>query len=253
MHTGSEAGENGEGEAAAPGGEAAAPRGEAAAPRGEAAAPRGEAATPGGEAAAPDGEAAAPRAEAASPRGAAGSPRAEAPWPAAPRPGGGPARAANLLGAVALDAAGALEAATRPVVGQAGAAAAALVTIAAHPGRSIERLRAPLGLSQPGAVRLVERLVGLGWVERAGPGGRRGLELHLTPQGETVLDELLVARRQALAELLDPLTEAERGQLGDLLEKLLASRTGDRDDLERLCRLCDWRICDGCPVAGALR
>jgi DNA-binding MarR family transcriptional regulator len=163
------------------------------------------------------------------------------------------ARAANLLGAVALDAAGALEAATRPVVGQGGAAAAALVTIAAHPGRSIEALRAPLGLSQPGAVRLVERLVDLGWVERAGPGGRRGLELRLTPEGEEVLDELLRARRAALAELLEPLTPAERDRLSGLLEKLLAARTSDRPDLERLCRLCEWRICDACPVAGALR
>src|SRR5918992_2376686 len=86
------------------------------------------------------------------------------------------ARLANLLGALALEGAGALEAATRPVVGQAGAAAAALVTIAAHPGRTIEELRAPLGLSQPGAVRLVERLPGAGRGGRArarrGPGGR---------------------------------------------------------------------------------
>ena len=181
--------------------------------------------------------------EAGAARGEAGAARGEA----------GAARAANLLGALALDAAGVLEAATKPVVGQAGAAAAALVTIAAHPGRSIERLRAPLGLSQPGAVRLVERLVDLGWVERAGAGGRRGLELRLTPAGEAVLAELLRARRAALAELIEPLTEAEHAQLSDLLEKLLAARTGDRHDLERLCRLCEWRICDECPVAGALR
>src|ERR671915_596339 len=57
----------------------------------------------------------------------------------------GDARLANLLGAVALEGAGALDAATQPVVGQAGAAAAALVTIAAHPKRSIEQLRAPRG------------------------------------------------------------------------------------------------------------
>jgi DNA-binding MarR family transcriptional regulator len=165
----------------------------------------------------------------------------------------GDARTANLLGALALEAAGAQDAATRPVVGQAGSAAAALVTIAAHPGRSIEQLRAPLGLSQPGAVRLVERLAGAGWVERGGAGGRRGLELRLTPQGEGILDELLSARRAALAGLLEPLPEPERDQLAGLLEKLLAARTGERGDLERLCRLCEWRTCRRCPVAGALR
>ena len=161
-------------------------------------------------------------------------------------------RLANLLGALALEGAGALEAATRPVVGQAGAAAAALVTIAAHPGRTIEKLRTPLGLSQPGAVRLVERLAEAGWVERTGPSGRRGLALDLTPQGHAVLDELLTARRTALAELLEPLTPRERTQLTSLLEKLLAARSGDRSDLERLCRLCEWRNCDRCPVAGAV-
>src|SRR5918992_1410566 len=216
MHTGSGAGENGQG-----GREAGARRGGAGAARGEAGAARGEARATRGEAGAARGEP-------------------------------GAARAANLLGALALDAAGVLEAATKPVVGQGGAAAAALVTIAAHPGRSIERLRAPLGLSQPGAVRLVERLVALGWVERTGPGGRRGLELRLTPEGDAVLEEMLLARRIALAELIEPLTEAERAQLSDLLEKLLAARTGDRHDLERLCRLCEWRICDECPVAGAV-
>jgi DNA-binding MarR family transcriptional regulator len=164
----------------------------------------------------------------------------------------GNARLANLLGALALEAAGALDAATRPVVGQAGAAAAALVTIAAHPGRTIEQLRAPLGLSQPGAVRLVERLAHAGWVERTGPGGRRGFALDLTPQGESVLDDLLAARRAALAELLEPLGARERTQLTGLLEKLLAARSGDRSDLERLCRLCEWRTCDRCPVAGAV-
>src|ERR671915_212207 len=136
------------------------------------------------------------------------------------------ARLANLLGALALEGAGALERATRPVVGQAGAAAAALVTVAAHPGRTIEALRAPLGLSQPGAVRLVERLSGAGWVERTGPGGRRGLALELTAEGEAVLDEMLGARRAALAELLGPLDAGEREQLTRLLEKLLAARSG---------------------------
>jgi MarR family transcriptional repressor of emrRAB len=168
------------------------------------------------------------------------------------REAGNAARTANLLGALSLEAVGAQEAATRPVVGQAGAAAAALVTIAAHPARTIERLRAPLGLSQPGAVRLVERLTASGWVERSGAGGRRGFELRLTAQGQAVLDELLAARRAALAALLDPLSERERAQLTGLLEKLLGARTHDRADLERLCRLCEWRGCRSCPVAGAL-
>jgi DNA-binding MarR family transcriptional regulator len=136
-------------------------------------------------------------------------------------------------------------------VGETGAAASALVTIDAYPGRTIEQLRAPLGLSQPGAVRLVERLVAAGWVDRAGSRGRRGFELRLTESGRVVVDELLDRRRAALDDLLAPLSGAERDQLGRLLDKLLACRTHDRADLERLCRLCERRVCERCPVAAA--
>jgi MarR family transcriptional regulator, negative regulator of the multidrug operon emrRAB len=66
------------------------------------------------------------------------------------------------------------------------------------------------------------------------------------------IDDLLVARRAALAELLDPLSEREQAALARLLEKLLSARSGDRADLERLCRLCERRVCRRCPVAAAL-
>src|SRR5919112_107585 len=96
------------------------------------------------------------------------------------------ARIANLLGALGLEATTVQERAAQAVVGQAGSAAAALVTIAAHPNRTVEELRAPLGLSQPGAARLVQRLVGAGWVERTGRGGRGGLRLTVTEAGPPV-------------------------------------------------------------------
>src|SRR5829696_8333250 len=99
-------------------------------------------------------------------------------------------RTANLLGALALEVAHAEQDAASAVVGQSGAAAAAIVVIAARPGLTLEYLRGPLGLSQPGVTRLVERLVGAGWVQRSGRGGRGGLELRLTPDGERVFDEI---------------------------------------------------------------
>src|SRR4051794_7022091 len=114
-------------------------------------------------------------------------------------PHGNAERTANLLGALALEVAHAEQRAAEAVVGQSGAGAAAIVVIAASPGRTIEQLRGPLGLTQPGATRLVERLVGAGWVERSGPGGRRGFELRLTPAGEQLFDAMLRARRAVLA------------------------------------------------------
>src|SRR5918992_3674897 len=88
----------------------------------------------------------------------------------------------NLIGAFALAATDAMRRAAETEVGQSGAAAAALITIDAYRGRSIEQLRGPLGLSQPGAVRLVERLAAQGWVERR-PSGGRATALHLTSAG----------------------------------------------------------------------
>jgi DNA-binding MarR family transcriptional regulator len=157
-------------------------------------------------------------------------------------------RTSNLLGALGLEVARVLETVNEPV-GERGAAAAALVTIGAYPGRTIEQLRAPIGLSQPGAVRLVERLVAAGWVDRAGSRGRRGFELRLTTAGRVVHDRLLARRQAVLTEILDPLSLEERATLEALLEKLLAARTRDRLDLERLCRLCERSVCRECPVA----
>jgi DNA-binding MarR family transcriptional regulator len=154
------------------------------------------------------------------------------------------ARTANLLGALGLEAATVVEAGR-------GATMSALVTIAAHPGRTVEALREPLGLSQPGAARLVRRLVDAGWVERGGPGGRGGLRLTPTDAGLAVLEELFAARRAALLELLEPLTAGERDQLGSLLERLLAARTAGVVGAKRLCRLCERRTCERCPVARA--
>jgi MarR family transcriptional regulator, negative regulator of the multidrug operon emrRAB len=158
----------------------------------------------------------------------------------------------NLIGAFALAAADAMRRAAEQEVGQAGAAAAALITIGAYEGRSIEQLRGPLALSQPGAVRLVERLEALGWVERR-PSAGRATALHLSPEGQAVLDRILAARGAALDALLDPLGRDERAAMADAAEEALAAATTDRAALERLCRLCEREVCEACPVAGALR
>jgi DNA-binding MarR family transcriptional regulator len=159
------------------------------------------------------------------------------------------ARTANLLGALALEASGLQHEAISGALGQGGAAAAALVTIRKYPGRTVEQLREPLGISQPGAARLVDRLVRGGLVERSGPGGRRGLELDLTPAGEEAFDRLLRARREALETLLEPLSDAERRTLAALLERMLGARADTHADTERLCRECERRVCRRCPVA----
>jgi MarR family transcriptional regulator, negative regulator of the multidrug operon emrRAB len=161
-------------------------------------------------------------------------------------------RAANLLGALATEAARVQDEVTRAAVGQSGAAAAALVVVAASPGRTVEQLRGPLGLSQPGAARLFERLAASGWIDRGGPGGRRGLQIRLTGAGEAKLRELLAARQAVLSAVLAPLDATELAALSGLLERMLASLTTGRAALERICRLCERGACVRCPVGHAL-
>ncbi len=168
------------------------------------------------------------------------------------RPAANADRTANLLGALSIELARGIETATAAVVGQTGAAAAALVVIAAAPGRTIEDLRRPLGLTQPGATRLVERLVQAGWVHRATSRGRRGLQLTLADQGREILEELLAARRATINEALSALTPAQLDQLSAILETLLGARIADRADLERVCRLCERPSCPRCPVGAKL-
>lgn len=160
-------------------------------------------------------------------------------------------RTANLLGAIALEAAHTTESAAADVVGQTGAAAAALVMIAAAPGRSVEQLRGALGLSQPGAARLIDRLAQEGWVDHGAVSGRRGFAITLTKAGRKKLAEILKARRVALLDLLSPLDPDAADQLASLLELLLASRTTGQAALERLCRMCERAACSECPVGRA--
>jgi MarR family transcriptional regulator, negative regulator of the multidrug operon emrRAB len=161
-------------------------------------------------------------------------------------------RCANLLGAACLSVSEAVTKAVEGAVGVGGAVPAALVTIDAYPNRGIEQLRSALGISQPGTVRLVDRLEDEGWAKRRAGDGR-AVAVTLTPAGRRVVTRLLTARDEALRELLEPLGPTERDQLTPVLEKLLAAQTRERRDLEHLCRLCHRSACESCPVAGALR
>jgi hypothetical protein len=64
-----------------------------------------------------------------------------------------------MLGAFALALADRVRLETEESIGHTGAAAAALVTIAHFPDRTVEFLRQAVGLSHPAAVRVVDRLV----------------------------------------------------------------------------------------------
>jgi DNA-binding MarR family transcriptional regulator len=162
-------------------------------------------------------------------------------------------RTANLLGVVGLAVADRIAEAARDILHHSGETPAAVVVIGYGLGPSNEQLRRILGLSHPGSVRLVDRLVADGLAERRQGQDRRAIALYLTPHGEALREVLLKGRLAAIRPMLAPLTGAEQDALAALLHKLLANLPGS--DLERctLCRLCDDRVCTDCPIPADFR
>jgi MarR family transcriptional regulator, negative regulator of the multidrug operon emrRAB len=162
-------------------------------------------------------------------------------------------RTANLLGTLALEVAGRIEETARSILNHAGETPAALVVIGYGLGPSNEELRRILGLSHPGAVRLIDRLVAGGLVERREGRDKRAIALHLTRQGHDRRKELLKGRLAAIRPFLAPLSESDQAELATLLHKMLSSM--ETTDLQRcsLCRLCDESVCTNCPIPANFR
>ena len=162
-------------------------------------------------------------------------------------------RTANLLGAAALAVTDRIEAMARDILNHAGETPAALVVIGYGFGPSNDQLRRVLGLSHPGSVRLVDRLVADKLVERRAGRDRRAIALYLTERGADLRSKLLEGRLAAIKPLLVSLTDSEQGVLAALLCRMLSSM--GTTDLERctLCRLCDDRVCSECPIPADFR
>lgn len=162
-------------------------------------------------------------------------------------------RLAQLLGVVSLAAVDRLGAATAEELGHGGVAPAALVHLEAYPGEPLEGLRVALRISQPGVVRVVDRLEGESLVERRPGRDGRARALHLSAAGQRMARSVRERRGAALAEVLAPLEPGERERLLPLLERLTAGLADDRPQALAVCRLCDRSICCGgdrraCPL-----
>jgi DNA-binding MarR family transcriptional regulator len=165
-----------------------------------------------------------------------------------------PSRLANLLAATSRLVDDAVEARLAGDLSLAASAPAALVSIANHPGQSVDDLRRALDLTHSGAVRLVDRLEADGLVRRQPQG--RSVSLELTARGRRRHARLETARLAAVEDALAPLTPDARARLEPILEVLLAAHASSQDDLRRICRLCAYAACErpncACPVAAAV-
>jgi len=158
-------------------------------------------------------------------------------------------RTANLLGAAVLGLFDELKAAVEHRSGRAGEGPAALVVLGHQPGLSNEALSRLLGLTHTGSVRLIDRLVADGLVERRpSKVDRRGVALHLTPAGKTAREEIIAERERLMTSLIAPLSTGEQQQFADLLAKLLQGVARDDTHKLRICRLCNGPACGKCPI-----
>ena len=168
-----------------------------------------------------------------------------------------PDRLAQLLGVLSLAATDRFRLAVESSLGRGGAHSGALVHLDAYPGESVQGLARVLGVSQPAAVKIADRLVADGLLERRPGADRRTLALHLTAAGRTAAARVLSRRADELGELLSVLGPAERKALEPLLEKLVAGLADDLPAALGVCRLCDRAACcggaAGCPMKHTVR
>jgi DNA-binding MarR family transcriptional regulator len=167
-------------------------------------------------------------------------------------------RLGNLLGAVALNLATAVDEAVASATGLSASEARALTALAnVATGESIDVLRRTVGLSQPGCARLVDRLVEGGYADRERPAtDRRVVQVRLTRRGRTMVSRSLAARARVVAAHLDGLSGPDRGHLERVLAHVVGGAIDEPWDANVFCRQCDPVAClhpDRCPATQAAR
>jgi MarR family transcriptional regulator, negative regulator of the multidrug operon emrRAB len=156
----------------------------------------------------------------------------------------------NIIGAFALALADDFKGAMQDLADGNESACAALIVIGQESGLSVDRLSKILALSQPGTVRLVDRLADAKLVERKTGTDRRSVALRLTEAGKRQVKSLLVGRRHALLQALRALDDWERSALTAIADKVLRSLGHSEVECDRRCRLCDDNACpdERCPM-----
>lgn len=163
-------------------------------------------------------------------------------------------RLENLLGAQSLALADRLSAAE---VGSVGGTVSttersALVTLLAHPGRSVRWLGEVLELTSSGATRLVDRLVAAGWVTRTAGADARRRHVQLTSSGRATARAVLRARQAVLGAAVAGLSPRKRRQFEELLDEVVTGLASTRIPALHVCRMCDRAACTSegrvCPL-----
>jgi DNA-binding MarR family transcriptional regulator len=163
-------------------------------------------------------------------------------------------RLSNLLRALGVALTDDLVAAVAGETGLALNEAACLNVVAHNDGCSVRLVSNTLGITHPGAVRVVDRLAAADLLERTTGPDRRTVALRLTAAGRRLWQQERTACGRRLDAMVDQLTAAQRDAAESAIETLLATLTTSALQAERVCRFCDESACPQhqCPVTCAV-
>jgi DNA-binding MarR family transcriptional regulator len=163
-------------------------------------------------------------------------------------------RTDNLIGALGLALSDGLNEVLAESSGLRLPDAAVLNTVGQFPGGTIQSVRAALGITHGGVVRIVDRLADAGLIERRPGVDGRSLALHLTASGQATWRALADARLEWLDDLTSRVPPEVRPHVDAVVSALLTALTPDDDTAEQTCRLCDESVCPQrrCPVTLAV-
>jgi DNA-binding MarR family transcriptional regulator len=163
------------------------------------------------------------------------------------------ARTENLVGALALALSDRLYDVLASSSGLRVPDAAVLNVVGQFPGGTIESVRAVLGITHGGVVRIVDRLAVAGLIERRPGPDARSLSLHLTAAGTALWQAQTLARAAWLADLVRRMPNDVRPHVEPVVSALLTALTPNDEVAETTCRLCDESVCPQrrCPARPA--
>jgi DNA-binding MarR family transcriptional regulator len=157
-------------------------------------------------------------------------------------------RLANILGALALalndDMMAELADCLPP-----GIPAAAVALVGHAPWITIAELAQALRLSHSATVRLVDRACAADLLMRArSERDGRAVVVRPTAKGRTVAARIAAARLATVEHFLTALDREERASLSGMVERMLIGGLRDGMHGVRICRLCEPKVCDDCPI-----
>ena len=93
-----------------------------------------------------------------------------------------------------------------------------LVVLSAHGATNLSKVAELLGVNPSTAMRMIDRLIGVGFADRqANPDNRRETLIQLTEDGQRIVEEVTTRRREEIAEIVGRMDPTQGAALVEAL------------------------------------